>query len=98
MAQIDRRQRHPGEAAVRMIDPSRHRHDPLAARTALDRRPDVRPSAWMIAMEQKILAVRIVEPVLPDTIGVGKPAPRFVEHKQTVELAQLTALGAEQTR
>ncbi|MNN20646.1 hypothetical protein D3C81_1339370 [compost metagenome] len=49
-------------------------------------------------MEQKILAVRIVEPLLPDTIGVGEPAPRFVEHKQTVELAQLTALGAEQTR
>ncbi|MNZ75509.1 hypothetical protein D3C78_939870 [compost metagenome] len=98
MTEVNRRQRHPGEAAVGMIDPTRNRHDPFAARTALDRRPNVRPTAGVIAMEDEVFAVGIVDAGLAGAIGIGDPLPFFVENKYTMELAQLTALGAEQTR
>ncbi|MNM89785.1 hypothetical protein D3C81_1020220 [compost metagenome] len=98
MAEVNRRHRHPGKAAVGMIEPARNRHDPFTARTALDRRPDVRPTAGVIAMEDEVFAVGIVDAGLPGAIGIGDPLPFFVENKYTMELAQLTALGVEQQR
>ncbi|MNL16272.1 hypothetical protein D3C87_1373040 [compost metagenome] len=97
MTEVEGCQRHAGEAAIGMIDPTRHRHDPFTGGTTLDRRADVRSTIGMIAMVDEILAVGIVRAGHDGAVGIGNPAPFLVIHEQAMNLAQLTALGRQQT-
>ncbi|MNF80579.1 hypothetical protein D3C84_628260 [compost metagenome] len=96
VTEIEGDQRHAGEAAIGMIDATRHRHDPFTGGTALDRRANVRATIGVITVEDEILAVGIVRAGHDGAIGIGDPAPLFVINEQTMNLAQLTALGREQ--
>ena len=89
---VDGRERHAGKAAVRMVDAPRHRHQQLAAGAALHRNADVRAAVFVRAMEDEVLAARVVQVLRRRAAGVRDPVAVLVVDVQAVELRKLIDL------
>lgn len=75
---VDARQHHTSETAVRMIEAPRRGDDPLAARTAFDRSAEQCAAVSTRAVLLEVVAVAVVQAGQIDVLGGGQPAAGFV--------------------